>query len=640
MFSNRRPWIIVALAALLGAAPAPSPQPSASGASGAAGADAAYAALAKAYFAESFRANPVGATAAGIHEYDARLGSYGAADYAAQIARDHRYLDRLAALDPAAMSPRVGLDRRMLENALRDDLLLNGTMQVWKHQPDGYVQTAGGGVFVLISRDFAPAAVRMRAVIAREEQIPRLFAQARANLNAVDKDTASIAAEDAAGTVALLTKTVPQALGGAGDAATRARLRRATATAVAATTAFADYLKQRWVAHPSGTYAIGAANYSARLKYEEGIDMPLDRYLAIGEKALAQTHAELVATAKRIDPHATTEQVLARLYKVHPDSAHLMAAAQGDLVKLRAFVTAHHIIDLPPDANIKVTPTPEFLRATTQASMDSPGPLERVAKQAFYNVTPVDPHDPPNVQEQYLQSFNDFERPIISAHEVYPGSLRQLRDRQAPAADAEREAAHRELVRRRLGALRRADDGRAGLGQRRPAREDHAVARGDLAQRALRRRRQDAHAGHDGAAGDRVLPHAGVPRPRERARRGQARHAGRDLRLLHARQARDLQAARRLPQEAGKRVHPRALPPRPLAVRRSRDPAAAPAAAGRRRRREDPAGPVSYRSTVIVRLADEPVCGLKLIVHEPEAGLPEPAVPYGVTVAVAGSDTV
>jgi uncharacterized protein (DUF885 family) len=418
MLSNSRFFAVVALAALLGASPAPLPQPSASSA---ANADAAYAALAKAYFDESFRTNPVGATATGIHTYDAQLGSYAAADYAAQLARDRRYLDRLAALDPAAMSPRVGLDRRMLENALRDDLLLNGTMQQWKHQPDGYVQTASGGVFVLISRSFAPAAVRLRAVIAREQQIPRLYAQARANLSAVDKDTASIAVEDAAGSIALFTKTVPQALAGAGDAAARARLKRSTATAVAATNAFVAYLKTRWVAHPAGTYAIGAANYSARLKYEEGIDMPLDRYLAIGEKALAQTHAQMVATAKRIDPHATTDQVLARLYKVHPDSAHLMAAAQGDLVKLRAFIVAHHIIDLPPDANIKVTPTPEFLRATTEASMDSPGPLERVATQAFYNVTPVDPHDPPKVQEQYLEAFNDYERPIVSAHEVYPG---------------------------------------------------------------------------------------------------------------------------------------------------------------------------------------------------------------------------
>jgi len=414
-FNRRLLAAALGLAVTLGAA-APSPVRSAP-----ASADAAYAALAKAYFDDSFRANPVNATATGIHTYDAQLGSYEEGDYALQLARDRAYLAKLAALDPAALSPRVAIDLHMLQNALQDDLLLNGTMQLWKHQPDGYVQTASGGVFVLISRNFAPPVVRLRDAIAREEQIPALFAQARANLTAVDKDTAGIAVEDAAGSVDLFAKTVPQAFAGVGDAATRARFRRSTALAVEATKSFAHYLTTRWVAHPSGTYAIGPVNYSARLKFEEGIDMPLDRYLAIGERALAQTHARMVAVAKRIDPHATTQQVLDRLYKVHPTPAGLIPAAQADLVKLRAFIVARHIIDLPADANIKVTPTPEFLRATTEASMDAPGPLERVATQAYYNVTPPDPHDPPKVQEQYLETFNDFERPIVSAHEVYPG---------------------------------------------------------------------------------------------------------------------------------------------------------------------------------------------------------------------------
>ena len=419
MLPNVRFCALVVLAALLGAAPVPTAQPS--GRPAAQAADDRYSAVAKAYFDETFRANPVSATAAGIHRYDRLLGSYSAGDYAEQLARDHRYLDRIGAIDPAAMSPRGALDHRMLENSLRDDLLLNEAMQLWKHQPDGYVQTASGAVFLLISRKFAAPDVRLRDAIAREEQIPLLFAQARENLTAVDGDTAAIAIDDAAGSVQLFAKTVPQAFAGVGDAALRARFRRSTATAVAATKDFAGYLTRRWKAHPSGTYAIGADNYSARLKYEEGIEMPLDRYLAIGERALAQTHAEMVATAKRIDPNATTEQVLARLYKIHPTSARLLAAAQGDLVKLRAFVVAHHIIDLPPDADISVTVTPEFLRATTEASMDAPGPLERVATHAYYNVTPVDPRDPPRIQEQYLEAFNDFERPIISAHEVYPG---------------------------------------------------------------------------------------------------------------------------------------------------------------------------------------------------------------------------
>lgn len=403
-------------AALLGAAPAPPAAPSAAG-----DADAGYAALAKAYFDETFRANPVYATYTGVHAHDEQLGSYAAADWAAQLARDQRYLERLAAIDPATLSPRARLDEAMLANALHDDLLLNGTMASWRHKPDTYVQIASGGVFVLISRAFAPASVRLRAATAREEQIPRLFAQARANLSGVDRDTAQIAADDAAGTVALLETTVPQAFAKTGDRAARARFKRATARAAAAAHGFARYLEQRWIAHPAGSFAIGAANYSARLKLEEGLDMPLERYLAVGEKALAQTRRELVETAKRIDSRASTEQVLARTYRQHPDAAHLIPAAQADLVKLRAFVRAHHLIDLPPDANITVTPTPPFERATTQASMDAPGPLERVATKAYYNVTPVDPRLAPKQREQYLESFNDFERPIVSAHEVYPG---------------------------------------------------------------------------------------------------------------------------------------------------------------------------------------------------------------------------
>ncbi|HTJ28346.1 MAG TPA: DUF885 domain-containing protein [Candidatus Limnocylindria bacterium] len=410
------PQRFVALIALSGMF-AVSPAPAAAGANP----DAAYAAIARRYFDASFRANPVNATAIGVHAYDAQLGSYGAANYTAQLALDRRVLGELSELDPATLSARGRLDRAMLEASLRDDLLLNGTMAQWRHKPDTYVQLASNAVFVLISRNFAPPAVRLRDTIAREEQIPRLFAQARANLTGVDRDTAQVAYEDANGGVELLAQTVPTTFAGVGDAATRARFRRSTATAVAATKAFAAYLKERWIAHPVGTYAIGAANYRARLTYEEGIDMPIGEYLAVGERALAQTRAELIATAKQIDPHASTEAVLARVEKVHPTAAGLIPAAQADLVKLRAFVVARHLIDLPADAAIRVTPTPQFERATTEASMDAPGPLETVATQAYYNVTPVDPHDPPKVREQYLESFNDFERPIVSTHEVYPG---------------------------------------------------------------------------------------------------------------------------------------------------------------------------------------------------------------------------
>ena len=71
-------------------------------------------------------------------------------------------------------------------------------------------------------------------------------------------------------------------------------------------------------------------------------------------------------------------------------------------MNLRAFIVAHHIITLPHDANIKVVETPPFERETTTASMDSPGPLETVATQAFYNVTPVNPKWNKKQTEEFL----------------------------------------------------------------------------------------------------------------------------------------------------------------------------------------------------------------------------------------------
>ena len=209
--------------------------------------------------------------------------------------------------------------------------------------------------------------------------------------------------------------------------------------AVRASKAFAVWLRRGPLAHPRGTYAIGAANYAARLRYEEALTLPLPAYLRLGENALSRTHREMVAVAHRIDPHATVGEVIARLSRVHPSSAGLLAAASGDLVGLRRFIVNHRLLALPADANISVKLTPVFERQMVVAQLDAPGALERRATAAFYNVTPVDPRDTPQNQERYLETFNAYERPIVSAHEVYPGHyVNFMIDRHSPLSLTER----------------------------------------------------------------------------------------------------------------------------------------------------------------------------------------------------------
>lgn len=400
----------IALIGLIGATPAPS--------GSATSADAQFQALAHDFFYAGFKMSPVSATQVGLHTYDAQLDDMSAASIAKQIAFAKEYLSKFEALDPQSLSADDALDRTLIVNAIKDSLLTTETLANWKHNPDAYTGLASGSVFSLISKEFAPLPVRMKDAIARERAIPALLAQAKANITTVDAATKQISAEQAAGSVGFFAQTVPMAFAPVKDPALQAQLKTANAGAMNALAAYA-----KWIGtlKPSGTFAIGADAYQKKLQYEDALNVPVSEYLSYGQKALAKTRAQFIATAKKIDPNKTPQQVYASLAKVYPPPASLLQKASGDLVKLRAFVVSHHIVTMPSDANIKVVATPPFERAFVTASEDSPGPLETVATQAYYNVTPPDLKWPPSRISGFMAQFNNYQFPIISAHEVYPG---------------------------------------------------------------------------------------------------------------------------------------------------------------------------------------------------------------------------
>lgn len=395
---------------LLAASPAPQASP--------ASADEAFTVLAHSYYMASFKRNPIEATFAGLHTYDAEMGDFSAAAERNELAIDRATLAQIAAIDATQLSPEVALDAKILANSLNDDLLLNGELEQWKHSPDNYAQAATGAIFGIITRDYAPLATRAKYVIAREKQIPAVLSAGKANTTSVDKTTQFISYQDVSGSAAFFTDTVPLAFAALQDPALKSQLKSANATAQKAMLAYAAWIK---ALEPKGTFAIGAKAYSARLKYEDGVDLSLDEYLAVGEAELARLQKQFVATAKQIDPKKTPFEVYQEISKNHPKANELLSAAAADLVNLRAFIVKNHIITLPPDANIKVVETPPFERTTTTASFDSPGPLETVATQTYYNVTPVDPSWTAKQKEEYLEGLSNYERPIISAHECYPG---------------------------------------------------------------------------------------------------------------------------------------------------------------------------------------------------------------------------
>ena len=210
------------------------------------------------------------------------------------------------------------------------------------------------------------------------------------------------------------------------DEALRADFQRSNDGAVAALKEYQTFLLKDLLPRSNGTFAIGAENYRLKLLYDEMVDVPLPELLKIGYAQLRKDQRAFIETARRIDPNKSPEEVLKEVERDHPSAGTLLSSAQQQLDGLRQFLIDKKIITVPGGAQAKVVETPPFARATTFASMDTPGPYEANATEAYYNITLPDPSWPKEKREEYLQGYNYPLLSNVSVHEVWPGHYTQF----------------------------------------------------------------------------------------------------------------------------------------------------------------------------------------------------------------------
>ena len=175
------------------------------------------------------------------------------------------------------------------------------------------------------------------------------------------------------------------------DTALLGEFKKANDAVIAALADYKKWLQDDLLKRSNGEFAFGADTYRKKLAADEMIDLPLDELLAIAERDLRKNQAAFAETARRIDPKRSPQEVLATVQADHPPAAKLLSVTQGELDAIGHFMTDHHIVTVPDAPPARVQETPPFLRATTSASMDIPGPFETVATEAYYNMTLPDP---------------------------------------------------------------------------------------------------------------------------------------------------------------------------------------------------------------------------------------------------------
>jgi uncharacterized protein (DUF885 family) len=391
------------------------------------GASQTFTYLSNQYFQDVyFKFAPTAGTSAGLHQYDAQLEDYSAAGVQREAAALHDFEKKLMEIDPSALDAEPAADYQILLNNVRGQLLQLEMVRGWEKNPDNYSSGVTNAIFVIMERAYAPANVRLRAAIARERQIPQVFAEARKNLKNPPHIYTEIALQQIDDDVSFFEHDVPSAFASADDAQEKADFAKSNAAVIEALKSYGVWMKSDLLPRSNGDFRWGADTFSKALAYNEMVDIPLDRLLQIGYADLHKNQAEFARIAKEIDPAKTPQQELAELATMHPAPDKLLQAFHDRFNSETEFIRSHHIITIPSDVQPTLEETPPFMRATTQASMDPPGPFEMNSNKAYFNVTLPDPSWPAKQTSEYMAAFNIGTIVSTSVHEAFPGHYVQF----------------------------------------------------------------------------------------------------------------------------------------------------------------------------------------------------------------------
>ncbi|MGP8083534.1 MAG: DUF885 domain-containing protein, partial [Terracidiphilus sp.] len=355
-----------------------------------------------------FHYAPTQGTQVGYHQYDTQLEDYSPKNIDAEIAALKKYEKRIEAIHPysAASDLVPRSDREIMLANIRSQLLTLETIRPWEKNADEYSSTCANGAFVLMERKFASPDERLRSLVAREKQMPAVLAEARVNLKNPPRVFTEIAIEQLPGIVSFFEHDVPLAFADAKDEALKAEFAETNAAVISALKSYLDWLKTNLLAKSNGDFRIGAETFAKKLQYDEMVDLPLDKLLEIGWADLRRNQEHFRQVAAELEPGKDPRAVLDELGKDHPAPDQLIPTFRATFDSLIGFIREHRIVTIPSEVRPVVEESPPFMRATTTASMDTPGAFETHTTEAYFNVTLPDASMTPAEVDGYMHGFN------------------------------------------------------------------------------------------------------------------------------------------------------------------------------------------------------------------------------------------
>jgi uncharacterized protein (DUF885 family) len=370
----------------------------------------------------SLALSPVSATQAGYHEHagvrlDERLDDFSAAGIEKERKFYAGFHDRLAAIDPRSLSVEDRADYQIIQNAIDLTLLDLREIQGFRHNPTIYVELVGNALFNPFVLEYAPLDARYGHIIQRLSGVPTLMEQAKKNLDDSPEVWNRVAREENDGNIDLIDKT----LRGRVPANRKQDFEKVAGPAMDSLRAFNAYLKDD-LSKKTSDWRLGKERYAKKFAFTLVAGKTPEQVLSEAEAALQDTREKM---AKLAAPHSIRE-ALDEIAKQHTTPDAFMDEAQKDLGEATAFVKEKHLVTLPARNNLRVIPTPEFMRGIYGVAGFNPAPALEPQLGAFYWVTPI-PKDWPQARiDSKLREYNRYGLMQISIHEAMPGHYVQF----------------------------------------------------------------------------------------------------------------------------------------------------------------------------------------------------------------------
>src|SRR6266404_271853 len=392
--------------------------------------------IAHGYIELELENNPEEATELGDHRFDGRLTDYSPEARATDLATQKEFRDKLNAIDGSQLTGANNIDFRILKENIDYQIFQAEELKQAEWNPLVYNQSLANSLYVLVARDFASPEKRIPNLRQRMEGIPRVIAQAKANLQHPPRVHTETAIEQTQGAINLVREGLAPLLDRAPQMKKElAPLQEKTAAALED---YKKWLEKDLLPRSDGDFRLGVDKFRKKLRFALASDLSMEEIMKRAQADLQQTQTAIYETAlplyKKYFPKADqpaladkkkiTAAVLNKLAEQHPDDNTVVSYAQKIVGEATDFVRSHNLVTVP-DTPLDVIVMPEFKRGQAIAYCDASGPLEKNAK-TFFAVAPTPNDWSKERKESFFREYNNYMVRDLTVHEAMPGHYLQL----------------------------------------------------------------------------------------------------------------------------------------------------------------------------------------------------------------------